>query len=65
MIQYARVGSDDKMIKNVPNGTTPTTISGLHACAEYSITVAAVNAKGTGPFSNTIVQTSGEDSELN
>ena len=65
VIQYARVGADDKMIKNVPNGSGPITISGLHTCANYSVTVAAVNAKGTGPFSNPVVQTSGEDSELN
>ena len=62
MIQYARVGSDDKMIVNVPNETS-LTISGLFAYAEYSVTMAAVNAKGTGPFSKPAVQTSGEDSE--
>ena len=65
VIQYARVGSDDKMIINVPNGTTPKTISGLFARAGYSVTMAAVNANGTGPFSKPIVATSGEDSELN
>ena len=61
VIQYARVGSDDKMIMNVPDDTT-LTISGLHACAEYSVTMAAVNANGTGPFSNPVVTSSGEDS---
>ena len=65
VIQYGRVGLDDKMIENVPSGTTSTTMSGLHACAEYSVTVAAVNANGPGPFSNPVVATSGEDSELN
>ena len=65
VIQYGRVGSDDNMIENVPSGTTSTTISGLHACTEYSVTVAAVNANGTGPFSNPVVVTSGKDSELN
>ena len=65
VIQYARVGSDDKMIMNVSSGTTPTTIGGLFAFAEYSVKVAAVNAKGTGPFSNPVQATSGEDSELN
>ena len=49
---------------NVPNDTT-LTISGLFACAEYSVIVAAVNANGTGPFSKSIIETSGEDSELN
>ena len=41
------------------------TISGLFACAEYSVTVAAVNAKGTGPFSKPLVASPGEDSKLN
>ena len=63
VIQYARVGSDDKMIMNVPNGTT-LTISGLYAHVDYSVTMAAVNAKGTGPFSKPVVATS-EDSKLN
>ena len=67
MIQYTRVGefeSDDKMILNISNVTT-LAISGLIACAEYKVTVAAVNENGTGPFSKTEVATSGEDSELN
>ena len=67
LIQYAKVGSDDNMIVNVPNDTATTTltISGLYACVEYSVTVAAVNANGTGPFSKPVVATSGEDGELN
>ena len=64
VIQYARVGSDDKMIKNVSDGTTSTTIVGLLACTDYSVTMAAVNANGTGPFSKAEVETSGEDGEL-
>ena len=64
MIQYARVGSDDNMIVNVPNETTHV-LSGLFACVEYSVTVAAVNAKGTGPFSKPVVETSGKDGGLN
>ena len=64
VIQYARVGSDDNMIVNVDNGTA-LTISGLFACVAYSVTVAAVNAEGTGPFSKPVIATSGEDSELN
>ena len=63
VIQYARVKSDDMMIMNVPNGTM-LRISGLVACAEYSVTVAAVNSNGTGPFSKPVLETSGEDSEL-
>ena len=65
VIQYGRVGSDDKKIMNVPNETTLTTIAGLFGYVEYSVKVAAVNVKGTGPFSNSVVATSGEDSELN
>ena len=66
VIQYARVGSDvnDNMIVNVPNETT-LAIPGLFAHVEYSVTMAAVNAKGTGPFSKPVVETSGEDGELN
>ena len=66
MIQYTRVGShtsDDTMIVNVPDDIK-LSISGLFACAKYSVTLAAVNANGTGPFSNPIVAISGEDSEL-
>ena len=67
VIQYVRVGifqSDDKMIMNVSNNST-LTISGLFACAEYSVKVAAVNSNGTGPFSKPVVAITGEDSELN
>ena len=62
-IQYARVGSDDLMIMNVPKGTS-LTILGLVACAEYSVTMAAVNANGTGPFSKPVTEISGEDSKF-
>ena len=64
VIQYARVGSDDTMIVNVPNDTT-LTIKGIFAHVDYSVTVAAVNANGIGPFSKPLIATSGEDSELN
>ena len=64
VIQYGRIGSDDNMILNVPGGTA-LTISGLFACVEFSVTMAAVNAEGTGPFSKPMTATSGEDSELN
>ena len=64
VIQYARVGKDiDDMIVNVPNDTT-FMITGLYANAEYKVTVAAVNANGTGPFSKPITEISGEDGEL-
>ena len=64
VIQYGRVGSDDRMSMNVPNDTT-LTISGLFAYVEYSVKVAAVNASGNGPFSKSMIAMSGEDSELN
>ena len=64
MIQYSKVGSQDKMSVSVANKTT-LTISGLIACTEYSVTVAAMNDNGTGPFSEPVIQTSGGDSELN
>ena len=64
VIQYARVGLDDSMIMNVPDDTS-LTISGLLASVDYSVTVAAVNAKGIGPFSKPVVATSGEDGKLN
>ena len=64
VIRYARVGSDDNMIVNVPDDTN-LAISGLFACVEYSVTMAAVNVNGTGPFSKPVIATSGEDCELN
>ena len=64
MIQYNRDGTSIMMSANVNSGTTDT-ISGLVAYVDYSVTVAAVNGNGTGPFSNAVVRRSGEDSELN
>ena len=64
MIQYTRVGTSNIMSVNVNSGTTRT-ISGLVAYVNYSVIVAAVNVNGTGPFSNSMVETSGEDSESN
>ena len=64
VIRYARVGSNDTMIVDVPNDTT-LIMPGLFAYVKYSVTVAAVNANGTGPFSKAVIETSGEDSELN
>ena len=62
VIRYTGGGTSDMM--NVNSGTTHT-ISELIAFVEYSVTVAAVNVNGTGPFSNPLVQRSGEDGELN
>ena len=62
VIRYTRDGTSDMM--NVNSGTTHT-ISGLVPFVDYSVTVAARTVNGTGPFSNPVVQRSGEDSELN
>ena len=64
VMQYTRIDSDDEMLLNIPINTT-LTISGLFGYTEYSVTLAAVNANGTGPFSKPVIATSGEDSELN
>ena len=60
VIQYTRVGSSDMMSVNVASGTTHT-ISGLVAYVNYSVIVAAMTVNGTGPFSEPVVGTSGED----
>ena len=62
MIQYTRVGSSDMMSVTVSSGTTYT-ISGLVAYVNYSVTVAAMNVNGTGPFSILMVGRSGEGSK--
>ena len=64
VIQYIKNGTQDiiKDIKNI-NGTTHI-ISGLVAYTKYSVKVAAMNDDGTGPFSEPVVEISGEDSEL-
>ena len=64
VIQYTRIGTSNMMSENVNSGTTHT-ISGLVAYVAYSVTVAAVNVNGTGPFSNPVMKTSGEDGESN
>ena len=64
VIQHTRVGSSDMMSENVNSGTTHT-ISGLVAYVNYSVIVAAMNVNGTGPFSNPLVERSGEDGQLN
>ena len=64
VIQYTRAGLSDMISVNVNSGTTQYIISGLAAYVNYSVTVAAMNVNGTGPYSNTEVGRSGEDSEL-
>ena len=62
MIQYTRDdGSSDPMTME---GNSGTTLSGLVAFVDYSVTVAAVNSAGTGTFSDPMVVKSGEDGEL-
>ena len=63
VIQYTRVGTSDTMSVTVTSGTTHI-ISGLVAFVEHSVEVAAMTVNGTGPFSNAIVQVSGQDCEL-
>ena len=62
VIRYTGGGTSDMM--NVNSGTTYT-ISGLVAFVDYLVIVAARTVNGTGPFSNAVVQKSGETSELN
>ena len=64
VIEYTRVGTSDTMRETVNSGTTQTIISGLVAFVNYSVQVAAINVNGTGSFSSTVVQVSGQDSEL-
>ena len=63
VIRYTRVGSSDMMSVNVTS-VTAYTISGLPASTEYSVTIAAMNVNGTGPFSIPVEGRSGEDREL-
>ena len=59
VIRYTRVGSSNT--KHVTSKYTRTTISlsQLDEFANYSVTVAAVNVNGTGPFSDPVVQATG------
>ena len=65
VINYTRVGSNDMNETVISETTTTYTISKLVAYVNYSVTVAAVNVNGTGPFSSPVVQLSGENSESN
>ena len=68
VIQYKMNGTQDTVSNtenvNVASGTIHT-ISRLVAITEYSVKVAAMNVNGTGPFSESVLGISGEDSELN
>ena len=62
VIQYVKEGTQD-MIRDIKNNSGTThTISGLVACAKYSVKIAAMNDNRTGPFSEAMVEVSGEDS---
>ena len=65
VIQYIKDGSQDTINDtenvNVASETTCYTISGLVAYTKYSIKVAAVNVDKTGPFSEPVVEISGEN----
>ena len=60
VIQYTRVG----LSINMTSGTTDVVLR-LDPYVDYSVTVAAMTANGTGPFSDPpVVNRSGEDGEL-
>ena len=64
VIQYIKDGSQDR-IKDIKNiGGTTHTISGLVPCTKYSVKVAAMNVDRTGPFSEPVVEISGEDGNI-
>ena len=64
VIQYFRDASQD-MFKDIENisGTTHI-ISGLVPCTRYSVNVAAMNGDRIGPFSEPVIEISGEDGNL-
>ena len=64
VIQYIKDGSQD-MIKDIKNISGIThTISGLVPCTKYSVKVAALNVDRTGPFSEAVIEISGEDGNI-
>ena len=64
MINYTSNGTDDMMSVSVTSGTTHILV-GLLGSTQYFITVAALNANGSGTFSNLTEGISGEPGELN
>ena len=66
VIQYTKVdGSSDMMTMTVSSVTTTHSLLELPVSTEYSVAVTAMNVNGTGPFSNAVVNISGEDREFN
>ena len=45
-------------------GGTTQTLSGLDPCTKYSVKVAAINVDRTGPFSEPVIEVSGEDGNV-
>ena len=62
VIQYTRVGPSG-MSMNVTSQNTEVE-SRLTAYVDYSVIVASMTVNGTGPFSNPMVERSGEDGGL-
>ena len=62
VIEYTRSGGSSDMV-TITSGTTRT-ISGLVTFVDYSVTVAAMTSNGTGPLSDPVVQTSGQNSKF-
>ena len=60
VIKYTR----GDIVKEIFTSGTSFTISQLTAYVNYSVSVAAMNVNGTGPFSNPVMQLSGENSKL-
>jgi len=63
IIEYTRLGGSSGTV-TVFSGTTRL-IPDLVPFVQYSVRVAAMSNNGSGPFSDTVVQTSGQDSKLN
>jgi len=61
VIQYTRVGSNDN--KEIITSGTTHKLQGLVAFVDYLVRVAAMNVNGTGPFSGSMVQVSGQHSK--
>jgi len=62
VIEYTRVGGSSNAV--IVSSGTMHTISGLVSFVVYSIRVAAMNIIGTGPFSDPVIELSGENSEF-
>jgi len=63
MIRYTRVDTSDLQVMVVNGDITTLVISGLVAFTNYSVEVAAININGTGPFSDAVIGSSGQDSK--